>query len=164
MESLDFCSKYFLGLDLGCGDKDKDFSTEGLNIKGIDITRKGDTGVGGRKFTEADPDVTGDVINLPYQDDSIDYILAAHIFEHLVDPIHSLMEWKRVLKPEGTLLLSVPNQEKNNTQIMDCSHVHVYTPESLSSLLSLSGWEVTDNKDVGWGVIVTKAINKKGAE
>lgn len=152
----------FFGLDLGCGDQDKDFSTEGLNIKGIDITRKGETGVGGRKFTKAEPDVTGDVIDLPYRDSSVDYILAAHIFEHLVDPVEAMTEWKRVLKPGGTLLLSVPNQEKNNTQIMDCSHVHVYTPKSLKTLLCLGGWDVPDIKDVGWGVIVSKALSLKG--
>lgn len=47
---------------------------------------------------------------LPVADESIDAVLFNELFEHLrIDPIFTLGEVRRVLKPGGTLLLSTPN-------------------------------------------------------
>jgi SAM-dependent methyltransferase len=44
-------------------------------------------------------------------DDSYDAVLASHVVEHLADPITALREWRRVLRPEGRLLVVVPHFE-----------------------------------------------------
>ena len=47
---------------------------------------------------------------LPFESDSLDAVLFNELFEHLrIDPIHTLSEVYRVLKPGGLLLLSTPN-------------------------------------------------------
>lgn len=48
---------------------------------------------------------------LPFDDESADHILASHFLEHLYHDmaIRVLHDWKRVLKPGGTLHLIVPD-------------------------------------------------------
>lgn len=41
-----------------------------------------------------------------------DCVLSSHCLEHIANPLRALAEWKRVLKPDGWLLLVVPH--KNN--------------------------------------------------
>jgi GT2 family glycosyltransferase len=108
----------------------------------LDIARPGDTGAGGRKFSGATNDLTGDAANIPVANHSQDYLLGLHIFEHLVDPIAVLNEWKRVLKPDGKLIIVCPNHDQGDTMMIDYTHLHAFTPVSLCRLLRLAGWEV----------------------
>lgn len=56
-------------------------------------------------------DVKADVKQLPFPDDYADEILAMHIIEHF--DFHEgfvvLQEWKRVLKPNGKLVIECPD-------------------------------------------------------
>ena len=55
-------------------------------------------------------DHLGDAGQLLFLDETFDVIYASHILEHIrQEPIKTLKEWARVLKPDGTLYLSVPN-------------------------------------------------------
>lgn len=46
----------------------------------------------------------------PYADESMDVVLFCEIIEHLLnDPVHALIESRRVLKPGGALILTTPN-------------------------------------------------------
>lgn len=47
---------------------------------------------------------------LPFQDDSFDMVMAAHVLEHLTDPGQALAEAYRVLKPGGIVVLCVTRQ------------------------------------------------------
>jgi SAM-dependent methyltransferase len=51
--------------------------------------------------------------NLPFKDDSIDYIIALHILEHCAEPVSVLREWLRVLKPGGKLGVVIPDWRYN---------------------------------------------------
>ena len=46
-----------------------------------------------------------DVMSLPYEDQSFDVVMAAHVLEHLPDPQRALAEMVRVLKPGGMVFL-----------------------------------------------------------
>ncbi len=48
---------------------------------------------------------------LPFADHSVDSVLMSEVLEHIPDPLLALKEINRVLKPQGTLLLSVPWRE-----------------------------------------------------
>ena len=63
---------------------------------------------------ERRPDVVADVRSLPFDDESVDEIYAGHIIEHLSieESALALNEWKRVLKPGGTITITVPDFEK----------------------------------------------------
>src|SRR5690606_4365358 len=37
-----------------------------------------------------------------------DFLIASHVIEHLANPIKSVLEWKRLLRPGGTMILIAP--------------------------------------------------------
>lgn len=55
-----------------------------------------------------------DITKLDFPDNSVDEILASHVFEHL-NPYHALdilKDWRRVLKPGGKLVMEMPDIEQ----------------------------------------------------
>ena len=44
----------------------------------------------------------------PIADASYDFVLSCHNLEHFANPIKALVEWKRVLRPGGALILVLP--------------------------------------------------------
>jgi SAM-dependent methyltransferase len=54
-------------------------------------------------------DVVGDARHMPFPDASMDVVLITQVLEHIPEPIAVISEIRRVLKPGGTLLLSVPS-------------------------------------------------------
>jgi SAM-dependent methyltransferase len=54
----------------------------------------------------------GDVCNLPFDDQSFDLIVSFETIEHVDDPIRMLSEFRRVLEPEGRLVISTPNKDE----------------------------------------------------
>ena len=50
----------------------------------------------------------GDVNNLQFEDDSFDNVICLEVFEYLITPQKAIEEIYRVLKKEGTLVLSCP--------------------------------------------------------
>lgn len=45
------------------------------------------------------------------EDSSYECVLACHCLEHIGNPLRALEEWKRVLQPEGILLLILPHKD-----------------------------------------------------
>ena len=102
---------------------------------------------------------------LPYEDGSFETAISGEVLEHLlVDPMHMLLELRRVLKPGGTLVLTTPNisswgslsnilHAQVNPQIYsrypqpsasdDRPHIREYTPKELNLLLTEAGFTVT---------------------
>jgi SAM-dependent methyltransferase len=50
----------------------------------------------------------GDVCNIPFPDNNFDVVFATDIIEHVEDDIEALSEIRRILKPEGKVILTVP--------------------------------------------------------
>jgi hypothetical protein len=44
------------------------------------------------------------------RDEAYDFVLASHVLEHVANPLRALLEWKRVLRPGGLLLVIVPDK------------------------------------------------------
>lgn len=42
-------------------------------------------------------------------DGAYDFVLSSHVLEHLANPIKAVLEWKRVVRPGGCLVLVVPH-------------------------------------------------------
>jgi len=54
------------------------------------------------------PDIVGDIHNLPFDDNSIDSIICRSVLQHVSSPAIAVQEMHRVLKPGGKLFLSIP--------------------------------------------------------
>jgi SAM-dependent methyltransferase len=53
-------------------------------------------------------DIWAEGDDLPLESNSQDFVLASHVMEHMPNPIKALLEWHRVVKPEGVLFLVIP--------------------------------------------------------
>lgn len=53
-------------------------------------------------------DVKADICNLPFPDNSYDFILCNHVLEHIPDDFKAMQELYRVLKPGGMAILQIP--------------------------------------------------------
>lgn len=100
-------------LDLGCGEGRNSLylSQVGYNIVGIDLSFKAARVMKNNFFEEELKGlvITGDARSLPFQSESIDGILAHHLFDHLdaAGFVNAISEACRVLKPEGVMLMTV---------------------------------------------------------
>lgn len=56
--------------------------------------------------------LVADAVHLPFADGSFDAVYAGEIIEHVPEPRAALREWRRVLNPRGTLIVTTPNRER----------------------------------------------------
>lgn len=54
--------------------------------------------------------VAGDACNLPFDDSVFDFVISSECIEHTLDPILSINEMCRVIKPFGIVCLTTPNR------------------------------------------------------
>ena len=82
-------------INLGCGWRN--FGSDWIHIDGGDYPHLN----------------SKDIFNLPYKNNSVDLIYASHVLEYFdnIEVESILNEWKRTLKPGGTLRIAVPNFE-----------------------------------------------------
>jgi SAM-dependent methyltransferase len=61
----------------------------------------------------APADVIADLRNLPFDDDYADAVYSSHVIEHFDerDLVGMVAEWRRVLKPGGTMTVSCPDAQ-----------------------------------------------------
>jgi len=91
--------------------------------------------------------VAGDALSLPFSDDTFDRIVAAEVLEHLVDDVAAMAELHRVLRPGGTMAVTVPRcgPELVNWLLSDAyhevpgSHVRIYRRSTLRRRLHDAG-------------------------
>lgn len=53
-------------------------------------------------------DVKADICDLPFDENSYDFILCNHVLEHIPDDTKAMQELYRVLKPGGIAILQIP--------------------------------------------------------
>jgi SAM-dependent methyltransferase len=56
----------------------------------------------------SDVDHQVDLQNLPFAEQSYDFIFASHVLEHIADDLKAISEIRRILKPNGIAILPVP--------------------------------------------------------
>jgi SAM-dependent methyltransferase len=81
-------------------------------------------------------------------DDAFDVVFASNLVEHLTRPdlIRYLMEVRRVLRLDGTLILMQPNFKYcSTTYFDDYTHIQIFTDASLFDFLEAYGFQVTGN-------------------
>ena len=66
-------------------------------------------------------DVKADICDLPFENDSYDFIICNHVLEHIPDDTKALDELYRVLAPGGTAILQVPYDRNRDATLEDDS-------------------------------------------
>ena len=60
-------------------------------------------------YDEIDIIAEGDAI--PVEDQSQNYVISSHVFEHFPDPIRALLEWYRIVKDGGVIFIIAPKRD-----------------------------------------------------
>lgn len=119
--------------------------------------------IDGEEFTCTIDLFNCEVDRYPYPSESFDTVICCELLEHLAkDPMHMMSEIHRILKPNGTLVLTTPNAVSIralravmqgvhpnlfNKYVMpvllpETKHVREYTPKELLRLFADSGFSV----------------------
>jgi SAM-dependent methyltransferase len=115
---------------------------------------------GGEVPEGAEADVKeGDALALPFADGEFDRIIAAEVLEHIPADIQAIHELVRVLRPGGTLAVSVPRwfPEIVNWKLSEeyhdnpGGHIRIYTEEELRDKVTKAGL-VFDGRDYAHGL------------
>jgi SAM-dependent methyltransferase len=119
-------------VDVGCGQGPyRDFFPTARYV-GLDVTS-----------IDARPDVMADAGQLPVRCGSADVVLCTQVAEHVADPSRLIAECRRVLKPTGALLLSLPFYWPLHEAPRDFYRFTCYGVEHLLRTAGFSEWEIT---------------------
>jgi SAM-dependent methyltransferase len=93
--------------------------------------------------------VRGDATRLPYPDGSFDRVIAAEVLEHIPDDTAAIAELSRVLRPGGTIAVTVPAwlaervcwwlADDYHAPAVPGGHVRIYTESGLRAALRRAG-------------------------
>lgn len=120
-------------LDLGCGSKPyKDLFQVDQYI-GVDIE------VSGHDHTNENIDVFYDGKTIPFDDNTFDSVFSSETFEHIFNLSEILDEIKRVLKPGGKLMITIPFVWDEHEIPYDFAR---YTTYGLTHILEEKGFKI----------------------
>ena len=149
-------------LDIGCGDGrtyGNWIQTRVGQYVGVDVS---ENAVNMAKSLGLDARRIGDASDLPFNNAEFDLAICMEVLEHLFDPLLAVKEAKRVLKPGGVLVVTVPNvtfwrtrlrfallgqwdprgAPNSRTQPWCDPHLRFFTPNTLGIMLKISGMTV----------------------
>ena len=110
------------------------------------------------------------VVSSAIDDERFDVVVGGDVLEHLPDPLRTLRACRGALKPGGYVVLSVPNVAHadvklqllagrfpyRDTGLLDRTHLHFFTLESIEDMLRDAGLLLIDLKRVTLPVFTTE--------
>jgi SAM-dependent methyltransferase len=91
-------------LDVGCGEMPFRFLLPAnARYTGIDVPVSGEFGM-----REHDEVIAFDGLRIPFPDANFDHVVCTEVLEHAEDPVALIGEMHRVLRPGGTIAVTVP--------------------------------------------------------
>jgi SAM-dependent methyltransferase len=60
----------------------------------------------------AEVDIVACGDDLPFKDNTIDFVISSHVIEHFYDPVKTIEEWLRVVRPGGFVYMIIPHKER----------------------------------------------------
>ena len=110
-----------------------------------------DLGAGGRRLAPhvhtvdfaalPGTDIIADVCATPFDDRTVDLVIATGLLEHVLDERKLLDECRRILKPGGVLHVELPFLQQYHDDPIDCRR---YTVPGLARLLEQHGFQVSE--------------------
>ncbi len=142
-------------LDLGCGDGTfsaplalKRVEVWGLDPSPVALHRLQERGIPGLLSVAARGD------GMPFPDHFFDAAIFAMVIEHLADPIPTLRELHRVLKPQGDLVVTTDGrytylvlgalEQLRGRGRLDPTHINLLTPRKLRSIMASASFDVRE--------------------
>lgn len=105
---------------------------------------------------------TGTVEQAQFPSDHFDVVTMWDVLEHVLDPLHTLYEVQRILKPGGLLAVSLPNPDSIGARLFGGSwvgwdrprHLHLFTIPVLKKYVTATGLqlEAVDSLGGRWGL------------
>lgn len=99
-------------LDAGAGELKNKKYCQHLNYTSQDICEYDgvgdDVGLHMGEWNTDNIDLVCDIVNMPIADDSFDAVICSEVFEHMQDPALAIVEFSRVIKDNGILILTAP--------------------------------------------------------
>lgn len=144
-------------LEVGCGHgymlaalRDRGWTVQGIELHDASAAY-------GRNVLDL-PVAVGDLAAQGFSPASFDVIVFWHSFEHLPDPMGALRESVRILRPNGLLIVAVPNMASWQARWAGSDwfhwdvprHLYHYDVATLSVLLGRVGLEVASVTHANW--------------
>jgi ubiquinone/menaquinone biosynthesis C-methylase UbiE len=117
-------------------------------VTGVDLDPKAIAEAKERYGNHAADLVAADLEELPFADQSFDVLISFETIEHVQGPRKALAELRRVLRPDGLLVISSPNPDAylgGNEH-----HVHEFRPEELLEAVGAMFENVAGFRQVAW--------------
>ena len=97
---------------------------------------------------------------------SVDVVLLNHVIEHLDDPLGTLREINRVLKPNGHLVMETPRYDTLTFKLLgrrerslSCNgHIYFFTTKTLKNLYEAAGFRLVRLDHVGRSLTVDRFV------
>ncbi|MFC1474811.1 class I SAM-dependent methyltransferase [bacterium] len=94
--------------------------------------------------------VVGDLVSAGYPADHFDSITLWSVYEHLYDPVESIVEMCRILKPGGVVVINVPNFNSLERIVFGkywfplClpHHLFFFTPATMKKIVKKAGMKI----------------------
>ena len=117
-------------------------------LHAVEIAQSGVDLILGRKLQHLKTAQIFDGYKLPFEDNSFDLIILAHVLEHVEHERLLLRELKRVAEH---VVIEVPKDyrfgiDNRMKHFLDYGHINMYTPTSLRFLLKSEGFEILADK------------------
>lgn len=162
-----FAVKEGLILDVGCGSSR--ILACPANMIGVDIQLNKLRY--GRKFRR--PLVNASIWSLPFRDHSFDCVICSEVVEHIPGGIQPFLELRRVLKPNGILVIGTPDYDHATWRMIEAAyrfivpggyadeHITRYSLASMKKLLNDLGFRVLDTKYIFNSEMILRCIQEQ---
>ncbi|MDX8459208.1 methyltransferase domain-containing protein [Mesorhizobium humile] len=102
---LGYRPEALVGLNVGCGTR-----TISPYLLSVDIMRQGSLGKASGEHSQLNASAFLALSDdLPFRPNTIDYIVALHMLEHVEDPVGTINHWLDIVKPGGGIGIIVPD-------------------------------------------------------
>ena len=136
-------------LDVGCGPGGNlaTLQEQGWEVYGVEMSP---AAVAQARVRVGDRIYAGTLETAPFADGFFDVVLFSHSLEHLFSPVDALTRARRLLRPEGLLVIAVPNAGSLEAKLFGpCwfpwqlpRHLYHFEQETLKRLLKRAGFRV----------------------